>query len=722
MATELAKAYVQIVPSAKGIGNSVAKELDAPSSEAGKTAGLNIASKIKGVIATAGIGAALKSALSEGADLQQSIGGIETLFKDSSEKVIANAKEAYRTAGMSANEYMEQTTGFAASLLQSLGGDTAKAADMADVAMRDMSDNANKMGTSMESIKFAYQGFAKQNYTMLDNLKLGYGGTKEEMSRLLADAEKISGVHYDMSNLSDVYSAIHVIQGELDITGTTAKEAATTFTGSIGSMKAAAKNVLGNLMLGDDIKRSLQSLTDSTVTFVNGNLLPAITNIISNMPTAIITIISGTAPRIIASIADAASKIMGNIGKNIGQILSMVLSSVFNIAGTLVDSAPLLVEAAIEMLGGIVEALPAVTSTIYDVIPELVNSITYGLLGKVPEIIECGTKLFMSIVDALPEVITNIVDLLPVLIDGIIGGIMSSLPQIVQAGITLFISLVEAMPQIVETVVDSLPQIIDGITTALLQNIPLIIQTGVSLLLAIIDDLPFIISQISDSMPKIINGVVNGLFNNISKIIQAGIQILLELASGIIKAIPQLVAMLPQIISAIVRGIGSLMGSIISIGKNIVEGIWKGIQNAASWLVGKVTGFFDDIIGGVKDFLGIHSPSTVFAGIGGYMAQGLGKGWDEEYSDISNDIENGLSSSVQRGRNAIMSAVNDISRASAGSFGDVTVRRDYGTPTNDADRLIMAMSNMRVILDSGEVVGFVDAGLNRRRAMSARGV
>ena len=196
----------------------------------------------------------------EGADLQQSIGGIETLFKDSAEKVKQNAANAYRTAGMSANEYMELTTSFSASLLSSLGNDTSKAADIADMAMTDMSDNANKMGTDMERITDAYQGFAKQNYTMLDNLKLGYGGTKTEMERLLADAQKITGVKYDINNLSDVYSAIHVIQGELGITGTTAKESAETFSGSLASMKAAFKNVLGNLSLGEDIGDELFAL------------------------------------------------------------------------------------------------------------------------------------------------------------------------------------------------------------------------------------------------------------------------------------------------------------------------------------------------------------------------------------------------------------------------------------------------------------------------------
>ena len=287
MATELGKAYVQIIPSARGITGMIQKEMGGEVASAGvssgKSLGSNLIGALKGAIAAAGIGKAIGAALSEGAALQQSLGGIDTLFKASAEKVKGFANEAYKTTGLSANAYMENVTGFSASLLQSLGGDTDKAADIANMAMIDMSDNANKMGTSMESIQTAYQGFAKQNYTMLDNLKLGYGGTKQEMQRLLADAEKLTGVKYDINNLSDVYQAIHAIQENLDITGTTAKEAASTFSGSFESMKAAAQNVLGKLALGENILPSLQALAETTSTFLFNNFFPMIGNIMSGL-------------------------------------------------------------------------------------------------------------------------------------------------------------------------------------------------------------------------------------------------------------------------------------------------------------------------------------------------------------------------------------------------------------------------------------------------------
>lgn len=271
---ELAKAYVQIVPSMEGLQGQLAKLFpDGVGGEQGDKMGKNLG---KSLLAAFGaykvadkLGDVIKSAFAEGAALEQSIGGIETLFKSSAGKVEQYASDAFKTAGVSANEYMENVTSFSASLISSLGGDTAKAAEAAHTAMVDMSDNANKMGTNIADIQNAYQGFAKQNYTMLDNLKLGYGGTKTEMERLLADAEKISGIKYNIDNLADVYAAVHVIQGELDITGTTAKEAATTFSGSFGSMKAAAANLLGTLTNGGDVSKALDDLEESAGNFAD---------------------------------------------------------------------------------------------------------------------------------------------------------------------------------------------------------------------------------------------------------------------------------------------------------------------------------------------------------------------------------------------------------------------------------------------------------------------
>lgn len=371
--TKLADAYVQIIPSAKGIKGKITEQLGGEADSAGKSAGLSIASAIKGAIAAAGIGAALKAAINEGANLQQSLGGIETLFKDSADKVVENAKMAYKTAGMSANEYMETVTSFSASLLQGLAGDTGKAADVADMALTDMADNANKMGTSMELIQNAYQGFAKQNYTMLDNLKLGYGGTKTEMQRLLADAQKLTGVKYNIDNLSDVYEAIHAVQEEMGITGTTSKEAASTFSGSLASMKAAFSDLLGNLSLGEDVGPSLKALGETLSTFLSGNLVPMVINMVSGLGSALISINwLELATSIIKQIGDglalAATEIFGVDGG--------VISTIFS---TITDKLPLLFEGITTAF----EVLWDVCDEIWRTIGEPIFTAVNNILGMV---------------------------------------------------------------------------------------------------------------------------------------------------------------------------------------------------------------------------------------------------------------------------------------------------------------------------------------------------
>ena len=400
--TELAKAYVQIVPSADGIkgkiSSALGSEAGAAGDSAGKTAGFSLGSAIKKVIAAAGIGVALKQAVSEGANLEQSLGGIETLFKDSADKVIQNAKDAYKTAGLSANAYMETVTSFSASLLQGLAGDTDKAAEVADTALKDMSDNANKMGSSMESIQNAYQGFAKQNYTMLDNLKLGYGGTKTEMERLLADATKITGIKYDLSNLSDVYEAIHVIQGELGITGTTAEEAATTVSGALSMVKAAFSNVLGNLALGEDIQPALGALLDSVVTFMTGNLLPMVANIIRGLPQTLSGVLSG------------AVRMMNITANNADEIVQMGIDFVTELVTGIIGGLPYLAEAAVNIVTGLGSAI--INTDWLGVATNLISTLRDNLNVAAGEILGADT----SILDPL---LGSILNSLPIISEGI---------------------------------------------------------------------------------------------------------------------------------------------------------------------------------------------------------------------------------------------------------------------------------------------------------------
>ncbi len=405
---ELAKAYVQIIPSADGIKGSISDVLSGEADEAGSKTGSSIVSKVKGAIAAAGIGKALSATISEAANLQQSLGGIETLFKGSADKMKEYANQAYKNAGMSANSYMEQVTSFSASLIKSVGGDTNKAADAANQAIVDMSDNSNKMGTNIQDIQNAYQGFAKQNYTMLDNLKLGYGGTKTEMQRLLTDAQKLTGVKYDINNLNDVYSAIHAVQGELGITGTTSKEAESTLLGSFASMKASFTDFLGNLALGENIVPSLQNLVSTAGTFLFGNLIPMIGNIFTQIP----TIISTLGPQLLTEGMNMLVNLSQGLVNGIPQFLSTALPMIQQFADYLAEQAPTLIDKGFEMLGnlvdGIINGLPVLISQLPQIITTFANIINDNMPTILIKGFELIKKFVMGIINAIPTVIANI--------------------------------------------------------------------------------------------------------------------------------------------------------------------------------------------------------------------------------------------------------------------------------------------------------------------------
>ena len=466
MATELAKAYVQIIPSAEGIQGRIRKELEPEADSAGSSFGGKMVGMIKKVIATAAIGKALSASISEGAALEQSLGGIETLFKDSADKVKANAAKAYQTAGMSVNDYMELTTSFSASLLSSLAGDTSKAADVADMAMVDMSDNANKMGTNMEDIKNAYQGFAKQNYTMLDNLKLGYGGTKSEMERLLADAQKISGVEYNIDNLSDVYSAIHVIQGQLDITGTTAKEAATTISGSFNQMKAAAKNVMGEIALGMDVGPALNELANTIITFAVGNLLPAVWNVISALPSAIVTFVTALGPQLFAAVSGLIPQIASGITTGIPTLYqsAMQLMDQFNIG--IQEQLPILLQNGVDFItnivNGILQNLPQVITMAGNIITYFANTI----ISMFPTVLSAGASLLLKLVNGIINNLPQIAQAAATTIVRFVASIGQNLPQILQSGITIIAKLAAGLIRAIPNLVGQIPAIISAIVNA----------------------------------------------------------------------------------------------------------------------------------------------------------------------------------------------------------------------------------------------------------------
>lgn len=639
---ELAKAYVQIIPSAQGIGGQIKKELggevEPAAEETGVSAGQKLFGAIRKIAAAAGIGKVIKDSIVAGADLEQSIGGIETLFKESADQVIANAKRAYQTAGMSANDYMELTTGFSASLLSSLGNDTAKAADVADMAMTDMSDNSNKMGTNMEDIKNAYQGFAKQNYTMLDNLKLGYGGTQNEMKRLLEDARKITGVTYDIDNLADVYQAIHVIQGELDITGTTAKEAASTISGSLNAMKAAYQNVMGNLALGEDIGPSLNALKETTVTFVRDNLLPAAVNVVSALPTALVSLAAQLAAPMLHAGVQAVLSLAAGLTSAIPELLREATKALEGIVNAIITGVPALINAGMLLLNGLVQGLLEAVPELLAALPGIVDNLTTTLAAFLPQFISAVNLLVMGVVQALPTAIQQIVAVLPTLIDSLINVLLTLMPEIVDAGLALLSALVADLPEIISAVAAAIPEIVDAIVNAILSSIPLLIDAGIQLLTMLVGNLPAIINGIVSALPTIINSIVNAVLGSIPLLIRSGIQLFVALVSNLPAIISGVVAAVPQIIDAIVGGFAGGFDAMANIGLNLIKGIWSGISDAAAWLKSKIAGFFGGVVDSIRDFFGIHSPSRLMAGIGKNMALGIGVGWEDTFPDIAEDI------------------------------------------------------------------------------------
>lgn len=519
--------------------------------------GLATAAKVGAAAVSAaatGIAVLTKNALNNYAEYEQLVGGVDTLFKDSSAKVQEYAANAYKTAGLSANEYMDTVTSFSASLLQSLGGDTEAAADMANVAITDMSDNANKMGTDMASIQNAYQGFAKQNYTMLDNLKLGYGGTKEEMQRLIDDANALNAAqgkytNYSIESYADIVSAIHDVQVEMGIYGTTADEASTTIQGSVSSMKAAWSNLLTGIADDNaDFKTLIEQFVDSLVT-VGENIIPRINIIIQGL-TQLIT-----------------------------------------------EASQTIIPLAVQIL-------------------------------------------------------------------------LENLPSIVAAGMDLIIALV----------------------SGILDNIDMLI----------------------DCVLEMVDVIVDKLIDNLPKLIDGGIRLIAALANGLIRAIPNLVSKIPQIISSIVKGIISGIPAIFDVGKNIVEGLWNGIKSMGSWVSGKVKDFFGGIVGGVKDFLGIHSPSKVFAGIGGFMAEGLGEGFDDQFKSVKKDIEN----SMDFDAGTITADANISRHYTSGSYGAASTSwgGDSGKIVMLLEQYLPMLANMKVIMDSGQVIGLLAPGMDEELA------
>ena len=547
-----------------------------------------------------------KSALDSVGQLEQNVGGVETLFGDAADAVIASADRAYQTAGMSANDYMSTVTSFSASLLQSLGGNTEEAAKVADMAIIDMADNANKMGTSMDMIQNAYQGFAKQNYTMLDNLKLGYGGTKTEMERLLADAEKLTGVKYDINNLNDVYQAIHAVQEEMGITGTTAKEAASTLEGSMASAKAAWDNFMNGSGDADQLADAFATAAGNIVKNL-AEIIPRFAETLPALGGAIIAQIPGLVAAIVPAVLSAGQSVLK-------QLQDAVLD--FDFAGTADkvvqmitgfiegDGLGSLLDTLVTIFTGIVNGISSMLPSLLPALIELISYVVTSLLDQLPAILDCALELILGLAQGILAALPVLIEALPEVISSIVEFLISAVPQIIDAGIELLMALVDALPVIIDALVDALPQIIRATVTALIAAAPQIAKAGIKLLGALIEAIPVIVVELAEAVPDIVAAIIDvlaelpGLIGEVfaeivTDLVEWGQQMLSNASMAMSNMLSQVNSIIQELPGKIWTHLVNAVNKVIAWGQQMVSNA----STAASNMLSKVSGIIQELPG-----------------------------------------------------------------------------------------------------------------------------
>lgn len=646
--------------------------------------GIGTVGKVLGSVAVAGatgFATLTTSATKSYAEYEQLVGGVETLFKDSGNVVMGYADNAYMSAGLSANEYMETVTGFSASLLQSLGGDTAKVAEYGNQAVVDMSDNANKMGTSMESIQNAYQGFAKQNYTMLDNLKLGYGGTKEEMQRLLDDASKISGIDYDISSFADITEAIHVIQTEMGITGTTALEAEQTISGSANMMKASWQNMLTGFA---DPSQNMEVLLDNFVGSVNTfatNVMPIIENsanaIIQVLPTVLTNVVN-LITQMLPSVITAVSGIITQIAVTLPSLMQTIVTALPGLIQSIVSALPTIIP---QLITGIVSAftilvaaLPEIIQPIIDNLPAIILSITQALIDNLPALINGCIQLVVGIVAALPDIIMGLLEAVGGIALQIGEALFNALPgpvkdafsavwgavkavwDLVEPYFSMIWENIKAVFSVVETVISGFFSAAWTAITAVWDNVTSYFETIWNTIKGIFEVVESVLKGNWSDAWEAIKGIVNeweaffqGVWDNIKKVFESVKTFFKDSFDSAWKAVKDVFNNVKEFFDGIWTTIKEAFAfdDMKDIGKNIVEGLWNGINNAKDWVLGKISGFVDSITSGIKDFFGIHSPSRVMR------------------DEIGKNLMLGMAEGITGNERTVMSAMTRVSKGLA---------------------------------------------------------
>lgn len=590
------------------------------------------------------------------AEYEQLVGGVETLFKDSSELVQRYAANAFETAGLSANEYMSTITGFSASLLQGLGGDTEKAARIGHQAIIDMSDNANKMGTDMSMIQNAYQGFAKQNYTMLDNLKLGFGGTKEEMQRLLVEAEKISGIQYDISNFSDIIEAIHVIQDEMGITGTTAKEAETTIEGSLNMLKSAWSNILTGMASDtENFDDLVNDLVYSLQTF-GGNVLPrikiainGITKLFNSLVQQLPSLINSVLPDLVNSGVDIIKNLISGIQTALPSLVNTALEIIMSLVNGIIDVMPMLLEVGLQVLMALGEGIAQNLPTLIPTLVNLVISMCDMIIENLPLILDVAIDIIMALVQGLVTALPTLIQEVPRIINSFADAIYNALPQILKAGIDIILMLIKGLIDSIPTLVANIPQIIMAIVNVFtLMNWSSI---GKNLISGIGNGIKSMVSNIKTIAKFMAENVTTTIKDLFSSGINIGRYLIQWLKQGISNGVGNLVQAAKNVAISALQGIKNILGwdSAASIGSNLIRGIWSGISNMTGWILNLIGGFAKSVISSIKGFFGIHSPSRVMRDlIGTNIVKGIGVGIDVETPNLEKDIDANMSDLVAK--------------------------------------------------------------------------
>lgn len=578
-----------------------------------------------GVVA---LSALTKSALDSYAQYEQLVGGIETLFGDAQATVMNYANEAYKTAGMSANEYMETVTSFSASLIQSLEGDTARASEVANQAIIDMSDNANKMGSDITMIQNAYQGFAKQNYTMLDNLKLGYGGTKEEMERLLADAEKLSGFEYDISSYADIVEAIHVVQTEMGITGTTAKESSETIAGSVSSMKASWKNLVTGL--GDenaDLEGLINKFVSSTTTAF-GNILPRIEQILKG----IALLVKQIAPQITSMIPSLIEEVLPPLLEATATLIQGLADAIPELLNLLLEVLPDFVDLGVQIIDSILDGILDNIGKMGTSATQIIVQLTTGILQLLPKLLEIGVQMIVSIVQGITQSLPQIISTITNVALQLVNVLIQNLPLFVESGLQFIVSLTTGILDALPDLLAKLPEIIEQMVEMWLNNIGLIIDAGVTLLTALVENLDEIINTIVEVLPQIITAIITALTSEdgLASIIQAGVTLLTALIDNMDEIITTIIGAIPALITAIVGAFtnGDALSSMAEAGVDIIYSLLEGLKDAwdsvVEWASGAVDWLKDKFSFVIPSGDGLTIPTALQSGSSGSTSKSSG--------------------------------------------------------------------------------------------------